>query len=678
MPDPAQVPAEIVRKWQEMVDLLAEIMHVRSALIMRAEASGIKVFISSESEGNPCRVAPLDTASYCEAVIKTRQTLLVPDAREDGRWRSNPNTAMGMISYLGVPITWPDGEIFGTICVFDNKSNEYGEPYPRLIRLWRDVLQADLSALATQHRLDEREIRIRRLVDANNIGICICDFAGLDLAARKQAEEALRESEERFRTLVQFSFDVYWETDAQHRFTRQEFADAVTDAPVSEIGKTRWEVPYLAPDAAAWRKHQETLDAHLPFRDFEHARPTPDGGKRYVSVSGLPVFDETGRFIGYRGVGRHITERKRAEAALRESEARFRTFVDHATDTFLLHSEDGIVLDVNRNACESLGYTRDELIGMTPFNFDLDLSAATWQRNRERLKAGGIVTLESRYRRKDGTVLPVEVRMREFCQGRQRLIISLSRDITDRKRAAEAFRDMQVELTHANRAAAMGQLTASIAHEVSQPITAMLCNVEAALSWLGSQPPNVEEVRQALARIVQDASRAGEVIDWVRALIRKTPAQMDSIDVNSVMLDVVAMARSELLRHGVSLQTDLALGLPLIEGYRVQLQQVALNLILNAVEAMSCLDQGARELRIGTTADASNGVLVAVRDTGPGLDAAVVNRLFEPFYTTKPKGMGMGLAICHSIIEAHGGRLWAGANEPRGAVFQFTLRAEQK
>lgn len=164
-------------------------------------------------------------------------------------------------------------------------------------------------------------------------------------------------SEERFRTLVQFSFDVYWETDPQHRFTRQEFAETLPEPPVSEIGRTRWEVPYLEPDAEGWRKHREILDARLPFRDFELARPTADGGKRYISVSGLPIFDETGHFMGYRRVGRHITERKRAEQALIESEARFRTFVDHATDTFMLHSEDGRVLDVNRNACEKVSAT---------------------------------------------------------------------------------------------------------------------------------------------------------------------------------------------------------------------------------------------------------------------------------------------------------------------------------
>lgn len=410
-------------------------------------------------------------------------------------------------------------------------------------------------------------------------------------------------------------------------FVRQEFAETLAEPPFSEIGKTRWEVPYLEPGAEDWRKHRETLDAHLPFRDFELARPTPDGGMRYVSVSGLPVFDGNGCFTGYRGVGRHITERKRAEHALRESEARFRTFVDHATDTFMLHNEDGRVLDVNRNACESLGYSRDELIETTQSVFDLELNEGKWRLERERLRAGGVATRESCYRRKDGTVFPVEVRMRQFCQGGQRLIISLSRDITERRWAAETFREMQGELTHANRAAAMGQVTTSVAPEISQPITAMLCNAEAAMSWLGFQPPNIAEVRQALAAIITDAHRAEEVINWVRALIKKAPPRKESIDLNNVILDVVTIVRAELRRHGISLQTDLATGLPLVEGHRVQLQQVVLNLILNALEAMNSLDEGGRELRISTTPDAASGIHVAVRDNGPGLSGTIVHRL---------------------------------------------------
>jgi signal transduction histidine kinase len=374
----------------------------------------------------------------------------------------------------------------------------------------------------------------------------------LDLTERKRAEQELRASEERFRTLVQFSFDVYWESDAQHRFIRQEFAESVVDAPSrgSELGKTRWEVPYLEPDEEAWRKHRETLDAHLPFRDFELARPTPDGGKRYVSVSGLPVFDENGRFTGYRGVGRHITERKQAEQALREA---------------------------------------------------------------------------------------------------------------------------QTELAHVNRVTTMGQLTASIAHEVNQPIAAAVTNAYAALRWLRTSPPNLEEVRQALGQIIESGRRASDVIGGIRALIKKAPPRSSRFDLNEAILDVITLTRSEVLKHGVALQTELATSLPSVDGDRVQLQQVILNLIMNAAEAMSDLGEETRELLISTQTEAAGGVLVAIRDWGPGLDLASADRVFEAFYTTKSAGLGMGLAICRSIIEAHGGRLWASANEPQGAVFQFTL-----
>ena len=231
----------------------------------------------------------------------------------------------------------------------------------------------------------------------------------------------------------------------------------------------------------------------------------------------------------------------------------------------------------------------------------------------------------------------------------------------------------QAELAHVNRVTTMGQLTASIAHEVNQPVAAVVTNADAALRWLGAQPPDLEEARQALGRIIKDGNRASDVIRRIRALIKKVPSRNDRLDINETIFEVIALTRSEVLRNGVSLQTRLAKDLPLIQGDRVQLQQVMLNLIINAVEAMSGVSERSRELLIGSGKDASNGVLVTVRDSGPGLNPESSDHLFDAFYTTKPGGMGMGLSICRSIIEAHGGRVWATANVPQGAIFQFTL-----
>ena len=219
----------------------------------------------------------------------------------------------------------------------------------------------------------------------------------------------------------------------------------------------------------------------------------------------------------------------------------------------------------------------------------------------------------------------------------------------------------------------MGQLTASIAHEVKQPIAAVVTSADAGLRWLAANPPGLEEVRDVLDGIIRAGNQASEVINRIRALIRKVPERKASLDINDTILETITLTRSELERHRIALQTELGNGLPRIWGDRVQLQQVILNLVMNAIEAMSEISEGSRELLISTSIDAPGGVIVAVRDSGPGLKPDSLARLFDPFYTTKPAGMGMGLSICRSITEAHGGRLWAAPNTPKGAVFQFTL-----
>jgi C4-dicarboxylate-specific signal transduction histidine kinase len=261
--------------------------------------------------------------------------------------------------------------------------------------------------------------------------------------------------------------------------------------------------------------------------------------------------------------------------------------------------------------------------------------------------------------------------------------ISLFRDFSaeatialESTRRERRYREMQMELARIDRLATIGQLTASITHEVNQPLAAARNNLTAALNFLDRTPLDLVEVREAVASAVKDNDRASNVVRGIRALMQKAPTRADSVDLSEAVHEVLELTRGEALKRGVSVRTQLADGLPLIQGDRVQLQQVVLNLILNAVQAMDAVTNGTREVLITTGQTEPNAVCLGVRDTGPRLSAETPPRLFEPFYTTKPDGMGMGLSICRSIIETHGGRLWATRCEPRGALFQFTIPAD--
>jgi PAS domain S-box-containing protein len=370
-------------------------------------------------------------------------------------------------------------------------------------------------------------------------------------------------------------------------------------------------------------------------------------------------------------------ENARLYRDLAEREAKIRRLVDANIIGIFISRRDGDIVEANDAFLKMVGYDREDLAAgrvrwtdLTPPQW-LDATAGAL---KEIDTTGAAQAYEKEYLRKDGSRVPVLIGAAALDDAQDKGVTFVL-DLTERKRAEAAAREMQLELAHANRVATMGQLAASITHEVKQPITGAVTNAQAALRSLGRPRPDLEGVRLALGRIVEAGYRAGEVVDRIRALIKKAPARNEHLDLNEAILEVIELTHGEAVKNRVSVRTDLAAGLPLIEGDRVQLQQVVVNLIMNAVEAMSGTSHGTRELLISSRKVAPDGVLVAVRDTGPGLASAELDHVFEAFYTTKPDGLGMGLSICRSIIDAHGGCLSASANEPRGATFEFSLPA---
>ncbi|MFH0297917.1 ATP-binding protein [Bradyrhizobium sp. 31Argb] len=364
-----------------------------------------------------------------------------------------------------------------------------------------------------------------------------------------------------------------------------------------------------------------------------------------------------------------------ANRNLRESEAKYRSAIDGIAGLVAIMAPNGELETVNRQIIEYFGRSQEELTTWETSDAvhpeDLPRILELFKRS---IAAGAPFHYELRLRRFDGEYRWFENRgvpIRDESGLIVRWFILLV-DIEDRTRALERMQQMQSDFAHMNRVSMMGELAASLSHEITQPIAAAHINACAALNFLGKQPPDLSEARQALGCIVRDSDRARDIVGRIREQIKKTPPRKERFDLNAAINEVIVLARSATIRNGVSVQTRLAEGLLPVHGDRVQLRQVFLNLILNAVEAMGSVEAGARELSISTEQD-HTGVVVAVRDSGPGIDPHHLERVFEAFYTTKSNGTGMGLSICRSIIEAHGGRLWAEANEPRGAVFQFTV-----
>ena len=345
---------------------------------------------------------------------------------------------------------------------------------------------------------------------------------------------------------------------------------------------------------------------------------------------------------------------------------------------FDAHVNDVLIVEANDAFLHMVGYDRADIAAGR-----LSRSALSLPEWRERdaltveeVKATGtVLPFEKEYLRKDGSRVPVLMGFGAFDQRRLEGYAFVI-DLTERKRAEEAFRELESQFAHMNRVSMMGELAAALSHEVLHPIATARNNARAGMRFLEMSPPNLDEAREALGCIVRDADRAKDIVGRMRAQIKKAPRRREPFDLNEAVSEVIALARSVIVRNAVSVQTSLADGLFPVVGDRVQVQQVVLNLILNAVEAMGSIELGPRQLLVRTE-QAPTGALVAVGDSGPGIDPEHLERVFESFYSTKCNGTGMGLTICRSIVDAHGGRLWAGADQPRGAIFQFTLPAGQ-
>ena len=630
--------------------------------------------------------SPVEFLQLAQRRAPPRQALEM--GRELDRWLTNQSVNAPMV----VPNPAGDGEVkiapfrlglMDEIGVLVASSKRASFPTPTETLLLRMAANQALAALQEARQLHEQKRAAEELERR----------VASRTAQLTAANEALRESEKKYRTLfdsidegfctIEVLFDEndnpidYRFLEVNPSFEKQTGIQNARGRRMREIAprhEEHWFEIYgrIALTGEPVRFENQAAQLHRWYDAYAFRVGEP--ADRRVAI----LFND-------------ITEQRQSQEVMRAAKARFEGILAIAEDAIIsVDSNQNIVL-FNQGGEKVFGYAENEVIGkpvsiLLPQRFvhthrghieefakSLDVSRSMAQRR------------EVFGRRKDGSEFPAEASISKLALGNEVVFTVILRDITERKKAEEklrrneeALRKSQAELAHVSRLTTMGELTASIAHEVNQPLTAVVNNANACLSLLPNGTPHLEEVREALTEILDDTDRASAVIVRVRQLARKAPFERSPLDLNEVITDVLALARYESASRRVTIRTELAGELPLILGDRVQLQQVLLNLVVNGMDAMGAVEESKRVLIICGRCETSDGVpraLLSVQDAGIGFKPVEVDRLFEAFYSTKPQGMGMGLAISRSIIEAHGGRLWAEPNQGSGATFLFSLPA---
>jgi PAS domain S-box-containing protein len=494
-----------------------------------------------------------------------------------------------------------------------------------------------------------------------------------DVTEQKRAEEALRESAEQWRAVFENNPTMYFMVDAAGTVV------SVNPFGAEQLGYTVGELIRRPVLDVFHEADREAVRGHVAACLGDMGRAM-SWELRKVRKNGTTLWvRETARAMRIRGravvlvVCEDVTERKRAEEDLRRTEQRLTTVIANSPIILFALDRSGIFTLSEGKGLEAVGLAPGDVVGRSVFDVYRDVPQVLSAVRRALAGEAHSEVVEVRN-------LVFDTHYRPFLDDRGMVagVNGVATDITARKRAEEALSKAQSDLAHVTRVTAMGELTSSIAHEINQPLAAVTINANAGLHWLDRDPPNLDEARECLQGIIRDGERASEIIARIRALVKKSGPAKAAVALDEAIREVLAMASMEARRNGVVVHADLVAGVPPAWGDRVQLQQVILNLVMNGIEATRMAGDRPREVLVSCQPDEPGTIRVVVRDSGVGLEPDGADRIFEAFYTTKPQGLGMGLSISRSIIEAHGGRLWATANEGHGATFQFTLPAARR